>query len=152
MTVLTHEKMSEILEAHAGYEYANDLDGTMAPVGPDPVWEIYPLGRRIIGRDAVRESYRLQFLHLFPHLRGGTERTRAYGDDFIISEQVAHLEIDGQSSESYMAAVLAFDDDSVISERVYASGPLADVLAHTFTGAFREFPGVIDLMAGSLPS
>jgi hypothetical protein len=148
MALLTHEKMAEILEAHASREYARDLEGTMATVGPDPVWEFHPLGVRLSGRDAVREAYRLQFEHLFPYLVGGTERTRAYGDDFVMSEQVVHLDLEGRQVDAHMAAVLAFDDSTVTSERVYVSGRLTEVLESAFGGAFRELPGVVDLTAG----
>jgi hypothetical protein len=145
---LTHEKMLELLQTHSSREYARDLDGTMATVGPDPLWEFHPLGLRLTTRDAVREAYRLQFEHLFPHLAGATERTRAYGDDFIVAEQVIRLDQEGRQSDSCMTALLAFDDRYVTSERVYVSGPLTDVLERAFDGAFRELPGVVDLRSG----
>ena len=146
--MLTHEKMAGILEAHASREYARDLDGTMATVGSDPIWEFHPLGLRLTGRDAVREAYRLQLAHHLPHQVGGTQRPRAYGDDLVRSEQVVRLDFEGDQVDAHMAALLAFDDGCVTSERVYVSGRLKDVLERAFGGAFRELPGVVDLTAG----
>ena len=42
---------------HAMLEAEGDLDGTMATLIDEPIYEFWPAGRRMVGRDAVRKYY-----------------------------------------------------------------------------------------------
>ena len=119
----------------------------MATVGPDVLWEFHPPGLRITNRDTVREMYRLLIEHFFPYTTSGaTERTRIYGDNRMVVELVAHLNVDGQASDAGLMSVISFIDGYVTSERVYVSGAMARLVENAFAGAFRDMPGVVDLV------
>ncbi len=43
---------------HATLEAEGDLEGTMATLVADPVYEFWPIGRRMVGQEQVRRYYR----------------------------------------------------------------------------------------------
>lgn len=53
----TAEAMYELGVRHATAEAAGDLDATMATLVDEPVYEFWPMGKRMIGTDAVRRYY-----------------------------------------------------------------------------------------------
>ncbi len=55
---------------HATLEAQGDLDGTMETLVDEPVYEFWPAGRRMVGRDAVRRYYRHLIDHFMPSQLG----------------------------------------------------------------------------------
>ena len=53
----TAEAMYALGMRHATLEADGDLDGTMATLVPEPVYEFWPMGRRMVGAEAVRRYY-----------------------------------------------------------------------------------------------
>jgi hypothetical protein len=53
----TAADMRELGTRHAELETAGDLEGTMATLVDDPVYDFWPIGRRARGRDLVRRYY-----------------------------------------------------------------------------------------------
>jgi hypothetical protein len=53
----TTEQMLELGTRHATLEAEGDLDGTMATLVENPVYEFWPAGKRMTGREAVRRYY-----------------------------------------------------------------------------------------------
>jgi hypothetical protein len=54
------------------------MDGTMATVADEPLWEFHPLGMRVEGRDAVRTIHEYQFEHILPRVTGSMVRLVGY--------------------------------------------------------------------------
>ena len=50
----TVEDMVELGTRHAELEARRDLEGTLATLAPDPVYELLPVGRRMAGVEQVR--------------------------------------------------------------------------------------------------
>ncbi len=53
----TAEQMRELGMRHAILETQGDIDGTMATLVPEPVYEFHPMRLRLVGQDAVRRYY-----------------------------------------------------------------------------------------------
>jgi len=53
----TNEMMQEVGTRHATLEGAGDLDGTMATLVEVPVYEFWPMGKKMVGGDRVRRYY-----------------------------------------------------------------------------------------------
>lgn len=53
----TPEAMYELGVRHATREAEGDLDGTMETLIDEPVYEFWPMGKRMVGTDAVRRYY-----------------------------------------------------------------------------------------------
>jgi hypothetical protein len=56
-TEWTPEMMRELGTRHATLETEGDLDGTMATLIEVPVYEFWPMGKRMVGQDRVRRYY-----------------------------------------------------------------------------------------------
>jgi hypothetical protein len=130
---LTPERMLELAQLHDRLERENSLDDLMETISDDPYWEIYPLGMRIDGRDAVREYYPFTIQGIIPRIASSTRRVTAYGDRTIFRESTYRIrQPDGQEADAQAVIVFEFEDDgSCISERVYASGAMVQLLEET---------------------
>ena len=53
----TTEKMAELGALHARLEAEGDIEGTMATLVDDPVYEFWPMGWRFRGQAATRRYY-----------------------------------------------------------------------------------------------
>jgi len=53
----TSESMREVGVRHATLEAAGDLEATMETLVEVPVYEFWPIGKRMVGREAVRRYY-----------------------------------------------------------------------------------------------
>jgi hypothetical protein len=150
----TPEHIRKISRLHGTAEYAKDLEATMATVGADPYWEYHPMGLAFVGREAVEAHYKILFDNVRlepgrPYVREVERCIRAYGDDCVWVEKKVRFNFDAnedsQQVDSYFTVVVTVDDQYVIGERAYYSGPLATVIDQCFTESFRALPGVVDL-------
>jgi hypothetical protein len=64
------DRMRELGERHAQLEAEGDLEGTMATLVDDPVYEFWPIGRRARGREAISRYYQHLFDVFIPKQRG----------------------------------------------------------------------------------
>ena len=62
----TAEDMRALGSKHAELETAGDLEGTMATLVEDPIYDFWPIGRRARGHDAVRRYYEHLIQDFFP--------------------------------------------------------------------------------------
>jgi hypothetical protein len=145
---MTPEQIVAVSKPHGIAEYSRDLEATMATVGPNPYWEYHPMGLALVDREAVAVQYQIMFDHVLPNIVSETLRSRTFGENFSVVEQKIRLNIDGEESDSYFTVVVSVDENYVIGERVYNSGPLVALLDRCFDESFRKLPGVVDLFAG----
>ena len=62
----TTDDMYALGSKHAELETAGDLEGTMATLVEDPVYDFFPVGLRMRGRDLVRRYYEHLIQDFFP--------------------------------------------------------------------------------------
>jgi hypothetical protein len=145
--------ISKISKLHGTAEYAKDLEATMATVGPHPYWEYQPMGLAFVGREAVAAHYKILFDNVRlapgkPYLHEW-ERPRSYGDNCVVVEKKVRFTLEGYDDselvDSFFIVVVIVDDNYVVGERAYYSGPLAKAIDECFDAQFRALPGVIDL-------
>lgn len=120
-TEWTAARMTELGSRHARLEHEQDLDGVMATLVDDPVYELYPVGLRMQGRDLVRRYYEELF-------RGFVTRARktVLVDEWVNAGSLAQeyevtVEIDGQLETHRIVGILVRDGDLLGGERVFAS-------------------------------
>jgi hypothetical protein len=141
---LTPERMLKLREEHGRYEYAIDLDGTMSTIGPDPVWEVHPLGIRIVDRESVRVAYKYQLEHIVPCIIGSNLRSVAYGDHCCLRESTYLLRMpDGRVAKGGNVIIFEFDENGFISsERGYTAGFMTTLVDTCFPSSVWDLPGV----------
>lgn len=144
---VTPEEIDKITKGHGAAEFAMDMEATMATVGASPHWEYHPMGLALTDRESVEVQYELLFEHILPCVVSQSSRAFGYGDNYVIREQNFRMNFDGVESDNYFTVVISVDENHVIGERIYNSGPLVAVLDRCFDEKFRALPGVVDLFA-----
>ncbi|BBK39012.1 hypothetical protein STAQ_40900 [Allostella sp. ATCC 35155] len=84
---MTRDEMDRMIDAHFGFEAADDVDGVLATLAPDVEHDIvgWPSGPTR-GREAARPFYEALFADLSESRVVGVKRL--YGDRFLVDEAV----------------------------------------------------------------
>jgi hypothetical protein len=130
------EKMLALGSRHAQLEAECDLDGVMATLVADPVYEIWPIGLRARGQDAVRRYYEHLLEVFIP-----TQRSYRLVEEWLSERSLAQeyeIEINGPDGPvtHQVIGILWAEGELMGGERVWGSesclramvGPLFDEL------------------------
>jgi len=118
-------QMIEINKAYAQCFMDGDFDGMLNHLVDEPVFEIFPPAVRITGREAVRERSK----RLYPMASQNDTRTAqshritasTAGEDVLIHEfSNLYTLPDGSVRRCYTVAVVPFEGDKMVGERVYS--------------------------------
>ena len=121
---------------HAGLEGAQDLEGTMATLVADPVYDLQPIGRRMRGLDLARRYYEHLFAEFTSRTKGADLIAEWVGTDSLAQEYEVTLDFDGTVEKHRVIGILLVADGKLAGERLHASeatfrrmfGPLLDEL------------------------
>ena len=148
------ERAAQMLAINMKYAQCfldGDFDGMEEYVVETPVFEEYPEAVRITGREATRaRSERLYPLIEQLDRRKGQDTHRitasAFGEDVLIHEFSAVLELpDGSRRRCHLIAVVAFEGDKMVGERVYSDLGYDVLRRQGFGEDFYALPGVTKL-------
>lgn len=115
-------EMGELGRRHAELETLRDLEGTMATVSEHPIYEFWPLGVRLEGRELVSRYYRHLFDHYIPHTKDLQLIDEWPSENAVTQEYQITLELGGRAETFRVAAVLwSKGGPFVDGERIYAS-------------------------------
>jgi hypothetical protein len=119
---LTVEKGIALARAHAEAERRGDLVATLATLEPDPLYELFPIGRAFRGMNAARVYYE----HFMANVRGISRGSELHGE--WVSERGLAQEYtvsvrapDGSEEGHRVVAIFTFGTTALAGERVYAS-------------------------------
>lgn len=122
---------------HAEVETAGRMRETMDTLVEHPVYDFFPVGLRLEGRESVRAYYE----HLFAHFLPFVESTELIGEwvneEALVQEYVVHLRQDGELEKHFILGTLFVQQDRLGGERIWGSertlrrllGPLYSELA-----------------------
>ena len=118
----TVAQMAELGTRHALLEGKGDLEGVLATLVDDPVYEFYPLGRRMAGRDIVRQFY-AQFVERFLPLRHSYALVGEWVNPTSVAQEYdVGLEVEGIVETHRVLGILQYGERGLLGgERVYAS-------------------------------
>ena len=85
------EAMRALGMRHAMLEAEGDLDGTMDTLVEEPVYEFWPSGRRMVGREAVRRYYAHLIAEFMPSQIGYEMVAETASPDALSQEYVIEL-------------------------------------------------------------
>jgi hypothetical protein len=118
----TAEDMYELGTRHADLEAKGDLEGTMATLVEDPVYELWPIGLQMRGREQVRRYYENLLGVFVPSTRGYELIDEWVNERSVTQEYRIDLEVDGRLESHRVVGILhRGSDDLLEGERVYAS-------------------------------
>ena len=115
------ERMHELGTKHAKLEADCDLDGTMATVVENPVYEFHPAGVRLEGREQVRRYYEHLLTHFVPSTRGVTLIEEWVSASSIAQEYEITVEVEGALEAHRVIGILFAEGELLGGERIYSS-------------------------------
>ena len=149
-SIASQERAARMIEVNMGYARCfmnGDFHGMLDFLVDVPVFEMHPLGIRITGRDAVLERSR----RLFPMASQNDTRTTQHhqirastaGEDVLIHEfsNIYDLQ-DGTQRRCYTIAVIPFERDKMVGERVYTDQHLGRLRERLLGPDFLDRPDV----------
>lgn len=107
---------------HARLEATQDLEGLMATMEGEPVYEFYPLGKRFKGMAETRRYYEHFMANVQSRLRGADKISEAVGASGVVEEYSITVQHDGDAEPSVhrIMAILTFGDQALSGERMYS--------------------------------
>lgn len=147
MKTLTLDDLNAAQRRHEIPEIANDLEGTMATVCPDPTYELPAVGWMIEGREAVYEFYRRTLPYFDARDVDAERRIHAAGPNTLLREAYMTVVLDGETVCTNYVAVMAIDPETglITGERLYTDPVAAGLFAEALGDDFGTVPGVSKL-------
>ena len=97
-----------------------DVKGALAVLVDDPIFDLYPAGLRLRGRENVRRHYEHYFKHVAPAIVGAEQIATYFADDAIGFEFTMSWRAEnGAVQASRMLVVTPVEGDKFTGERVY---------------------------------
>lgn len=141
-------EMVEVNMQYARRFLDGDFEGMEDFLIETPVFEHYPQAMRIVGREAVRVRSERSFTvtrQFDPRRDASTHRITAvcFAQDALVHEFSNVFAMpDGTKRRCYLAAVVTFDGDKMIGERVYTDSFFARIIDDALGPDFIDLPGV----------
>jgi hypothetical protein len=127
--VATREALVAIAHRHSSAESNGDLAGTLATLEPDPVYELYPLGRRMRGMANARHYYEHFFANVVPRITGHAMLGEWINEQGVLQEYRVSIRCDdGQVRDFRIMGLLKFGSTALAGERLYADEELLRIL------------------------
>jgi len=121
----TREALVEVALAHSTAEAEGDLDATMATLEDETVYELQPVGLKLVGRDRARRYYEWFFEKFAPRIERYEMRGEWINDIGVNQEYTLWVhDDDGTSKRFEIIGILVFGDTKLTGERLYASEEL----------------------------
>lgn len=135
----TAESMHALGMRHATAEAEGDLDATMATLVEVPVYEFWPIGKKMVGRDAVLRYYEHLVSDYMPAQLGFEMICETVSAEALSQEYTVRIPgPDGPEAHRVLGVLYAADDGSGLmgGERIWGSdaflrrmiGPIWDEL------------------------
>ncbi|WP_176593636.1 hypothetical protein [Sphingobium sp. EM0848] len=111
-----------VAHRHALTEGAQDVDAIMATMEGEPVYELYPVGKRFSGMANTRRYYEHFVAHVQQRMRGAAPVSQSFGPDGVVEEYTISILLDGATEPSMhrIMAILTFGEEGLSGERIYS--------------------------------
>jgi hypothetical protein len=134
------DELAAIARAHAAAEAADDLEGTLATLDDNPVYELLPMGVAFRGRAPARAYYEHFFGTVRPLVRGYELRDEWVNDRGLAQEYLIEFGLAEGVERHPVLSILTFGAAALSGERVYGSDRLLLLLFGPVLGLARP-PG-----------
>jgi hypothetical protein len=131
----TFDEFAAIAERHSNAEAEDDLVTTLATLDDEPVYELHPVGRRLVGREKTERYYAWFFENFKPRVVDYVLRGNWTNEVGNVHEFTIRVRADDGSIETHsLIGILVFGERGLSGERVYGNerilrlifGPLYD--------------------------
>ena len=137
---MTVDGMRKLVQKHADLETQLDLDGVLATLIDNPVYEFHPDRLRLEGKENIREFYREHFDSFFPLIKSHVLINECWDIHSACLEYDLYLKPPYNSERPYRIMVSLTEKDSLlIGERFYVENELARLMAGASFSKFTKF-------------
>jgi len=118
----TAQDMYELGTRHARLEAQGDLEGTMATLADDPIYELWPIGLQMRGEAQVRRYYE-HLLGIFVPMTVGYQLLDEWVNERSVAQEYRiELDVDGSNESHRVVGILHREEGRLLrGERVFAS-------------------------------
>ncbi len=114
---------------HAAAEGAFDLDETMATLEGEPVYELFPIGLRMVGMDMARRYYEHYFANVAPRIVQWALLAEWINDLGVLQEySLTYRRDNGREKTFRILGILTFGEKLLSGERLYAEDELLKIM------------------------
>jgi hypothetical protein len=136
---MTKELMHRLVQKHAALEEKLDLEGVLATLIDEPIYEFHPARLRLTGKESVREFYREHFDAFFPLIAGHTIINECWDEHSACLEYDLKLKAPYDKQVFRIMVVLTEQSGLLVGERFYVNETLAKLMAGKAYGKFEKF-------------
>ena len=125
----SREELIKAALRHSEAEGAFDLAGTMATLEGEPVYELFPVGLKMVGMAMARRYYVHYFAEVAPRIVDWTLLSEWIGESGVLQEySLTFRQEDGIEKVYRILGILTFGETLLSGERIYADVELLRVM------------------------
>ena len=137
---MTVDEMRKLVQKHADLETTLDLEGVLATLVENPIYEFHPARLRLEGKENIRQFYRDHFDTFFPLIKSHELINECWGSHSACLEYDLYLKEPYDPNRAYRINVVLTEENSLlIGERFYVEDELAQLMAGASFSKFVKF-------------
>jgi hypothetical protein len=118
-----------IAHEHAAAEANGDLAATLATLEAEPVYELFPVGLRMIGAPRARRYYEHFFRTVLPRITGYQLHGEWINELGVLQEYTVSYRYENDRRREFrIVGLLAFGETALRGERLYADTEFLQIL------------------------
>ncbi len=123
---------SELIDValrHSTAEANFDIAGTLGTLEGEPVYELFPVGLKMVGMDRARRYYEHYFAQVAPRIVSFRLIGRWINEQGLNEEYSVVHQADGEAPRAYrILGILTFGEHLLSGERIYADEHLLKIM------------------------
>lgn len=131
--------MRDLVKKHSDCETNLDLEGVLATLIDNPVYEFHPARLRLEGKENVKQFYREHFDLFFPLIESYTSINECWDSQSACMEYDLSLKAPYDMRTYRIMVVLMRKETLLVGERFYVDIELAQLMAGTSFDKFVKF-------------
>jgi hypothetical protein len=126
---LSRDELVKVALKHSQAEGAGDMANTVGTLEAEPIYELYPIGRKMIGAALARRYYEHFFAEVQPRITGWEMLAEWIGEDGVLQEYSLTYKYDDQPAKTFrIVGILTFGETKLSGERLYADEELLRIM------------------------
>ena len=136
---MTIEEMKILVQKHSDLETQHDVEGVLATLVENPIYEIYPARIKLEGKEKVRTFYREHFDSFFPLIASYKLINEWWNSESACLEHDLFLKAPYAEKPHRILVILTAKNNLLLGERFYISEELAKIFSGTTFNLWEKF-------------
>ena len=137
--IMTIQEMKVLVQKHADLESKHDLEGVLATLVEDPIYEIYPMRLKLEGKENIRAFYREHFDSFFPLIASFQLINEWWDSESAAMEYDLFLKPPYAEKSYRIQVILTAKNNLLLGERFYISQELARLMSGAAFSRWKKF-------------